>query len=226
MPAQAADAARGADVAVVFVYQPSGEGDDVPNMSLPFGQDAMIEAVAAANPNTIVVLQTGNAVAMPWAGKVKGIVQAWYSGGKGGEAIARVLFGEVNPSGRLPLTWPVDESQLPRPAIPGWTEPANAMVKVDYNIEGSDVGYRWFARQRLRPQYWFGHGLSYTSFGYQGLAVAGGKNVTATVTVTNTGAVAGKDVVQLYLTGTPGGSGTAAAAPSRRSTSRRARARR
>lgn len=205
-PAQAAETAANAELAIVFVYQPSGEGDDVPNMSLPFGQDALIEAVAAANPNTIVVLQTGNAVNMPWASKVKGIVQAWYSGSKGGEAIARVLFGEVNPSGRLPLTWPLDESQLPRPEIPGWTEPANSVVKVDYDIEGSDVGYRWFARQRLRPQYWFGHGLSYTSFSHQGLQVTGGKNISATVTVTNTGAVAGKDVVQLYLTGTPGGS--------------------
>ncbi|MHA6720432.1 glycoside hydrolase family 3 C-terminal domain-containing protein [Sphingomonas sp. RS6] len=204
-PEAAAAAARDADVAVVFVYQPSGEGDDVPNMALPFGQDALIEAVAAANPNTIVVLQTGNAVRMPWADKVKGIVEAWYSGGMGGEAIARVLFGEVNPSGRLPLTWPVDESQLPRPTIPGWGEAPDAKVKVNYDIEGSDVGYRWFARENKTPRYWFGHGLSYTSFSHSGLAVKGGDTVTASVDVENTGKVPGSDVVQLYLVGKPDG---------------------
>ena len=204
-PAAAAAAARNADVAVVFVYQPSGEGEDAPDTSLPFGQDALIEAVAAANPNTVVVLETGNPVDMPWASKVGAIVQAWYGGQKGGEAIARVLTGEVNPSGRLPLTWARDVSQLPRPVVPGTGAAPDARVKVDYSIEGADVGYRWFARQRLSPLYWFGHGLSYTSFGYQGLSVTGGKNVTASVTVTNTGARAGKDVVQLYLTATPNG---------------------
>lgn len=201
----AAADARDADVAVVFVYQPSGEGDDVPNMALPFGQDALIEAVAAANPNTIVVLQTGNAVRMPWAGKVKGIVQAWYSGSMGGEAIARVLFGEVNPSGRLPLTWPTDESQLPRPSIPGVDAPANSRVEVNYDIEGSDVGYRWFAREGKTPRYWFGHGLSYTTFAHSGLQVTGGQSMTATVRVTNSGKVAGSDVVQLYLVEKPDG---------------------
>ncbi|MBO9498107.1 MAG: glycoside hydrolase family 3 C-terminal domain-containing protein [Novosphingobium sp.] len=203
-PEAAAAAARDADVAVVFVYQPSGEGEDAPSTSLPFGQDALIDAVAAANPNTVVVLETGNAVDMPWAGKVGAIVQAWYGGQKGGEAIARVLTGEVNPSGRLPITWQRDVSQLPRPVVPGTGAAPDARVKVDYTIEGPDVGYRWFARQRMSPQYWFGHGLSYTSFGYQGLSVTGRKTVTASVTVTNTGAKAGKDVVQLYLTGKPG----------------------
>jgi beta-glucosidase len=204
-PRAAARAARGADVAIVFAYQPSGEGYDVPDMSLPFGQDALIEAVAAANPNTVVVLQTGNPVLVPWAGEVGAIVQAWYSGQRGGEAIARVLTGEVNPSGRSPVTWPRDESQLPRPVIPGTGAGPNDPVKVDYTIEGSDVGYRWFARQRLSPQYWFGHGLSYTAFDYSRLEVTGGESVTATVTVTNTGKKTGKDVIQLYLTGTPGG---------------------
>jgi beta-glucosidase len=169
-------------------------------MALPFGQDALIEAVAAANPSTIVVLETGNPVRMPWAGKVAGVLQAWYAGAKGGEAIARVLFGEVNPSGRLPISWPVDESQLPRPAIPGWGGPAGAAVKVDYTIEGSDVGYRWFARQNIKPLYPFGYGLGYTSFRYANLAVQGGKTVVASFDVTNTGAVAGKDVPQVYLT--------------------------
>jgi beta-glucosidase len=140
---------------------------------------------------------------VPWADSVGAIVEAWYGGQRGGEAIARVLTGEVNPSGRLPVTWPRAESQLPRPTIPGTGAAPDAPVTVDYRIEGSDVGYRWFARQRLSPQYWFGHGLSYTSFDYSRLQVDGGDNIVASVTVTNTGRTAGKDVVQLYLTGTP-----------------------
>ena len=204
-PEAAAAAAKGADVAIVFAYQPSGEGDDVPNMRLPFGQEALIEAVAAANPNTVVVLETGNPVAVPWADKVGAIVEAWYSGQRGGEAIARVLTGEVNPSGRLPITWVHDESQLPRPVITGTGAGPQDPVKVDYTIEGADVGYRWFARQGLKPKYWFGYGLSYTGFGYGNLEVSGGKTVTASVTVTNTGSKSGQDVVQLYLTGRPGG---------------------
>ncbi len=203
-PEQAAARAKQADVAIVFVYQPSGEGDDVPSMALPFGQDALIEAVAAANPNTIVVLETGNPVAMPWANKVAGVLEAWYGGSRGGEAIARVLFGEVNPSGRLPVTWPVSVDQLPRPAIPGWRNPPNTPVQVDYNIEGSDVGYRWFARRNLKPLYPFGYGLSFTRFRYANLSLAGGRAVQASFDVTNTGQVAGKDAPQVYLTGLPG----------------------
>ncbi len=201
----AATAARNADVAIVFVYQPSGEGEDVPNMDLPMGQNALVEAVAAANPNTIVVVESGNPVALPWADKVGGIVEAWYGGSRGGEAIARVLTGEINPSGRLPITWPMNESQLPRPAIPGWTAGPTDRVPVDYNIEGSNVGYRWYAQKGEKPLYWFGHGLSYTSFAYDKLVVRGGKSLEAEVTVTNKGDRAGKDVVQLYLTGRPGG---------------------
>jgi len=204
-PEAAAAAARDADVAIVFAYQPSGEGEDVPDMALPIGQDALIEAVAAANPNTIVVLETGNPVRMPWADKVGAVVQAWYGGAKGGEAIARVLTGELNPSGRLPITWPVDESQLPRPAIPGWTAGPKDPVKVDYTIEGADIGYRWFARRGAVPRYWFGHGLSYTSFDYANLAVLGGKALSASVDVTNTGSTAGEEVAQLYLSERPTG---------------------
>jgi len=203
-PVAAAAAAKAADLAIVFAYQPSGEGDDVPSMALPFGQDALIEAVAAANPNTIVVLETGNPVHMPWADKVGAVVEAWYSGGRGGEAIARVLFGEVNPSGRLPISWPVDESQLPRPIIPGTGAKADAPVTVDYNIEGSDVGYRWYARQGTKPRYPFGYGLSYTTFRYANLKLTGGRTITASFDVTNTGAKAGKDVPQVYLTSAAG----------------------
>lgn len=204
-PSAAAAAAKAADVAIVFAYQPSTEGFDVADMSLPFGQEALIDAVTAANPNTIVVLQTGNAVHMPWAAKAGAVLQAWYSGAKGGEAIAGVIAGDVNPSGRLPVTWPVDESQLPRPVIPGLAAGPGEIFPVDYNIEGSDVGYRWFAREGKQPRYWFGHGLSYSQFGYSALALSGGKTLSAQVTVTNSGKLAGKEVVQLYLTGTPAG---------------------
>lgn len=204
-PARAARIAKQADVAIVFVYQPSSEGEDVPDMSLPFGQDALIEAVAAANPNTIVVLETGNPVLMPWADKVGAVLEGWYGGARGGAAIARVLTGEVNPSGRLPISWPVDAAQLPRPVIPGAGTPLTAPVNVDYNIEGADVGYRWYAHKGETPRYWFGHGLSYTHFGYADLAVTGGKALSARVTVTNSGKRPGKDVVQLYLTGLPSG---------------------
>ena len=205
-PEAAATAARGADVAIVFAYQPSGEGEDMSDMALPFGQDAVIEAVAAANPNTIVVLETGNPVRMPWAGKVGAVIEAWYGGAKGGDAIARVLTGDTNPSGRLPMSWPVDERQLPRPALPGWIAGPKDMVKVDYTIEGADVGYRWYTRKNMTPRYWFGHGLSYTTFGYGSLSVAPrGNTIAASVAVTNKGSVAGADVVQLYLTDRPGG---------------------
>lgn len=200
----AAESAKAADVAIVFAYQPTSEGGDVPNLALPLGQEALIEAVAAANPHTIVILETGNPVRMPWADKVGAVLSAWYSGARGGEAITHILFGDVNPSGRLPISWPVDESQLPRPKIPGWSEPETNSVKVDYDIEGSDIGYRWFAREKKAPRYWFGYGLSYASFGYSDFVVKGGNTVTATVNVTNSGKVAGKDVVQLYLIDKPG----------------------
>jgi len=206
-PSSAAAAAKAADVAIVFVYQPSTEAADAPDLSLPYGQEALIEAVTAANPRTIVVLQTGNPVNMNWADKAGAVLQAWYSGARGGEAIARVIAGDVNPSGRLPLSWPASEAQLPRPVIPGTGAGPNDPVAVDYRIEGADVGYRWFARQNAAPLYWFGHGLSYTSFSYSGLQVAGGKALSAQLTVTNSGARKGQDVVQLYLTDGPGGLG-------------------
>ena len=117
--AEAASAARHADVAIVFGISVESEGFDKPDLSLPWGQDAVMEAVAAANPNTIVVLETGNPVAMPWRGAVNAIVQAWYPGQAGGQAIADTLTGRVNPSGRLPITFPVDLDQTPRPELPG-----------------------------------------------------------------------------------------------------------
>ena len=147
--------AKTADVAIVFVTQWTAESVDAPDLSLPKNQDALIAAVAAANPHTIVVLQTGGPVLMPWRDQVAGIVEAWYSGSRGGEAMARVLFGEVDASGRLPATFPVSEAQLPRPVLPGY---ANMLAErtrtgnphappvpfaVNY-YEGANVGYRWF----------------------------------------------------------------------------------
>jgi len=191
--------ARGTDVAIVCATQWMTEGADAPDLSLPDGQDELISAVAAANPNTIVVLETGGPVAMPWLGQVKGVIEAWYPGARGGEAIADILFGVSNPSGRLPITFPRSVEQLPRPQIPGLGLPFGSKVDVNYNIEGADVGYRWFARQGLKPAFPFGFGLSYTSFALSDLTAQGGKTMTATFKVSNTGAREGAEVAQLYL---------------------------
>jgi beta-glucosidase len=198
-PAEAALAARQADLAIVFAVRVEGEGFDNPDLSLPWGQDAVIAAVAAANPNTVVVLETGNAVAMPWRDDVRAIVAAWYPGQAGGQAIAEVLTGAVNPSGRLPITFPADLAQTPRPDLPGLGTPWGTPVTIAYD-EGAEIGYRWFAQQQQTPLYAFGHGLSYTTFAYADLELAGGETVSAAFTVTNTGARAGADVPQLYLT--------------------------
>ncbi|MBD8880208.1 glycoside hydrolase family 3 C-terminal domain-containing protein [Rhodanobacter sp. 7MK24] len=206
--AAAAKLAAQAKVAVVFVEQWAAESVDTPHLTLPGNQDALVEAVAKANPHTIVVLENNGPVAMPWLAKVGAVLEAWYPGAAGGEAIARLLYGEVDPSGRLPLTWPRDESQLPRPKIPGAVltsmgQPPQGQPAqdVDYNVEGADVGYRWYQRKHLEPLFPFGYGLAYTHFDYSGFAprVANGK-VTASFTVTNRGTRAGVDVPQLYVT--------------------------
>jgi beta-glucosidase len=198
-PAESALLARRCDVAIVFAVRVEGEGYDLPDLSLPWGQDAVIDAVASANPNTIVVLETGNAVTMPWRDKVRAIVQAWYPGQAGGQAIAELLTGAVNPSGRLPVSFPADLAQTPRPEIPGLGTPWGTPTTIHYD-EGAEVGYRWFAQQRERPLHAFGHGRSYTTFAYGGLEVEGGDTITARFTVTNAGERAGADVPQLYLT--------------------------
>jgi beta-glucosidase len=203
-PAEAALLARRCDVAIVFAIRVEGEGFDLPDLSLPWGQDAVIEAVAAANPNTVVVLETGNPVAMPWRDDVRAIVQAWYPGQAGGQAIAEVLTGAVNPSGRLPISFPADLAQTPRPELPGLGEPWGTPTTIRYD-EGAEVGYRWFAQRGRRPLYAFGHGLSYTSFRYANLETGGDETVSATFTVTNAGERDGADVPQLYLTAGPDG---------------------
>ena len=202
-PAEAALMAKRSDVVIAFGIRVEGEGFDSADLSLPWGQDAVIDAVATANPNTIVVLETGNPVSMPWRDRVNGIVQAWYPGQAGGVAIAEVLTGKVNPSGHLPITFPADLAETPRPELPGLGTPWGTPTTIRYD-EGAEVGYRWYAQENHTPLYYFGHGLSYTDFEYGDLRVNGGDTITATFTVTNTGKVPGADVAQVYLTDAAG----------------------
>lgn len=198
--------AKDADIVIVFANKWSTEGLDQPDLSLPNGQDELISAVVAANPNTVVVLQTGNPVAMPWLDRVPAVLEAWYPGARGGEAIASILFGETNPSGHLPITFPRSLVDLPRPTLDGYDvfEPnftgraphADSKLHANYDIEGSDLGYRWNARKGLKALFPFGHGLSYTTFTAEGLKIDG---LAASFTVTNTGTRDGAVVAQLYL---------------------------
>jgi beta-glucosidase len=198
-PAAAANLARDSDVVIVFATQWTGEGMDMPNLSLPDKQDDLIAAVAAANPNTVVVLETGGPVSMPWLGRVPAVLEAWYPGSAGGEAIAGVLFGEVNPSGHLPVTFPASDAQLPRPVLDGYPYVPDRRFDVDYH-EGAAVGYKWFDLKGLKPLFPFGHGLSYTEFALSDLAAdARDGIVRASFVVRNTGKVSGKEVAQVYV---------------------------
>ncbi len=212
LPATIAAAAK-ADIAVVIGEKFSSEGVDVRDLSLGGGQDDLIAAVAGANPNTVVVLETGNPVVMPWRDKVAAILEAWYPGQSGGTAVAQVLSGAVNPSGHLPVTFPADFGQIPNPVLPGSTmgPPSkqdkalygSAVTSPTFDIgypEGSDVGYRWYDARHAVPLYPFGFGLSYTHFAYAGLQAHGGAAVRVTFRVTNTGTAAGADVPQVYVT--------------------------
>jgi beta-glucosidase len=222
----AARAARDADMAIVFATQWTTEAQDVPTLSLPDNQDALIAAVAKAQPRTVAVLETGGPVLMPWIDAVPAVLQAWYPGQRGGEAIANILTGRVSPSGRLPITFPAAATQAPRPAPVGLdrltsvdaqaaANPANAAAiqlesfPVDY-VEGADVGYRWYEKQRQRPLFAFGHGLSFTSFAYRNPVVTGGRRLSVTFDVVNTGRRAGADVPQIYVAqAAANGAGTA-----------------
>jgi beta-glucosidase len=198
-PAAAAKAAQSADIAIVFAEQWMHEGEDVPNLSLPGAQDALIAAVAAANPHTVVVLETGGPVLMPWLAQVPAVVEAWYAGNNGAAALARVLYGDVDASGRLPLTFPQSEQQLPRPAFIDF-DAARVPFDVTYN-EGADAGYRWFEKTNAAPLFPFGYGLSYTHFTLANFKTDG---ASASVDVTNEGAREGRETVELYAT-PPGG---------------------
>jgi len=199
----AAAAARSADVAVVFVSNFSSEGSDLQTLELPADQDKLIDTVARANPRTIVVLNTSGPVAMPWLSQVAGVFEAWYPGQQDGNAIAALLYGDVNPAGHLPETFPAGPAQGVAHGgtvlTPNLQFPGNGTT-VDYT-EGIDVGYRYYDTHGQVPLFPFGYGLSYTTFGYSGLQVRGGPGgATAEVTVTNTGSRAGATVAQLYLT--------------------------
>ena len=213
-PAAAANLARTSDVALVFVNQPTSEGRDVPSLSLPDHQDALVSAVAAANPHTIVVLETGGPVTMPWVASVSAVLEAWYPGIKGADAIAGLLFGDVNPSGKLPMTFPRSEADLPHPKLaqqppagpndlkpifPGAPFKINTrQFEIDYN-EGAKVGYKWYDAEGKEPLFPFGFGLSYTSYSYSDLSVTPGQSPEVTFTVKNTGARAGAEIAQVYV---------------------------
>lgn len=202
-PKAAADLARTADYAIVFATQWMSEEQDAPDLSLPSGQEQLIEAVSKANLRTIVVLETGGPVIMPWLDLVAAVLEAWYPGARGGEAIANVLFGDINPSGRLPISFPMSETQLPRPNIVGTDPSADTPIAVDYN-EGASVGYRGYASTPQEPLFPVGFGLSYTNFRYSRLEVTGGDTLTIRFDVENAGTLTGVDVPQVYLTNADG----------------------
>ncbi|WP_443751211.1 glycoside hydrolase family 3 C-terminal domain-containing protein [Asticcacaulis solisilvae] len=191
--------AKSSDVAVVFVTQWMGESFDGP-LELNGNQDALVSAVVAANPKTIVVVESGGAILMPWKDKVPAVLEAFYPGIRGGSAIARILTGKVNPSGHLPISFPASNAQLAHPDIPGFGKPENSMaVHITYD-EGAAIGYKWYDVKGFKPLFAFGHGLSYTTFAVSD-AKASVENgaVTVGAATKNTGKTAGKDLVQVYV---------------------------
>jgi beta-glucosidase len=209
----AAAFAKASEIAIAFVNEPTTEGRDLPSLNLSGAQNDLVSAVAAANPRTIVVLETGGPAAMPWTFSVGAAIEIWYPGLRGAEALANILFGDVNPQAKLPATFPRSDADLPHPAIfgsdqrptPHATPPPGGVTAppqrfqmkpfdIDYT-EGLKVGYKWFQAENKKPLFAFGHGLSYTSFAYS--------DVTATIdsvsfTVRNTGRRAGAEIAQVY----------------------------
>ena len=208
--AAAAALAKSADVAIIFAYQWESEGMDLENLSLPEHQDEIIASVAA-NPHTIVVLETGGPVTMPWADQVGVILEAWYGGSRGAEAVANILFGDANPSAKLPITFPKSEADLPHPTLikppkattdaasKGWRRAALGLpvFQVTYD-EGVKVGYKWYDAENKAVLFPFGYGLSYTTYSYSNLKVTLGKNPRVNFTVTNTGKRAGAEIAEVY----------------------------
>jgi beta-glucosidase len=208
---EAADLAKQSDVAIVFVQQWTSEGMDLPTLTLPDKQDELVEAIAKANPHTIVVLETGTVALMPWKDKVEGIVEAWYSGSRGATALANVLTGVVNPSGKTAETFPLADADLPHLTIPELPKRergqgsaavnAGADARSTYSVhydEGLKVGYKWYDAENKPVLYPFGFGLSYTTFSYSGLKVAEGESPVVTFTITNTGKRAGAEIAEVY----------------------------
>lgn len=210
LKAEAVKVASEADCVIFIGGLNKSDGQDCENtdrkdLSLPYGQDELIEALAGANANLIVVNISGNAVAMPWAGKVAAIVQGWYLGSEAGTSLAAVLMGDVNPSGKLPFTFPARLEDVPAHSLGQYSAARSKDVTtVQYN-EGIFVGYRWTDRQKkVQPLFSFGHGLSYTTFEYGKPVVdkremKADEQLTVTVPVKNTGSREGKEVVQLYI---------------------------
>ena len=211
-PAAAAALAKSSDVAIVFAYQWESEGTDLHSLSLAHNQNELIAKVAAANPHTIVVLETGSPVTMPWVDAPAAILEAWFAGSDGANAVGNVLFGSVNPSGKLPNTFPKSEADLPHPTItmpppasqrfdgaaaPGQWAKGLPPFQVAYD-EGIKVGYKWYDAEKKPVLFPFGYGLSYTSYNYSGLSVTSSNKVKVTFTVANTGARAGAEIAEVY----------------------------
>lgn len=207
----AAALAASSNVAIVFVSQWASEGMDIPSLNFTdvihspgTDQDTLVTAVAAANPRTIVVMENGGAQVMPWLNQVAAVLEAWFPGERGGPAIANILFGSVNPSGKLPITFPASANDLPRPVIDAPPD-STSIFDVDYRIDGLAVGYKWFDAMNIDPAFPFGFGLSYTTFSISNeqlinnLSSASNPNFQVTFTLTNTGSVAGAEVAQVYL---------------------------
>ncbi len=208
----AAALAKASDVAIVFATRHESEGSDVPTLALSSHQEDLIRAVAAANPHTVVVLESGGAVTMPWLGHVSAVLESWYPGIRGAQAIAAILFGKMNPSGKLPITFPKSEADMPHPVetkqpagpltpvpgIPGYK--INTKIFDVHYDEGLDVGYKWYDAKHIQPLFPFGFGLSYTTFAYSGLRVSRGSAVEVSFEVRNTGNREGQEIAEVYAT--------------------------
>jgi beta-glucosidase len=213
-PAKAAALAQQSDVAIVFAYCWESEGMDLESLTLPEHQDELIAKVAAANPHTVVVLETGGPATMPWAQQVSGILETWYAGSRGADAVANVLFGEVNPSAKLPVTFPLKDSDIPHPNLvkppaasttkdgdkDAWKTIAAGLpaFQLSYD-EGLKVGYKWYDAEKKPVLFPFGFGLSYTTYAYSDLKVETGQPARVTFTVKNTGGREGAEVAQVYV---------------------------
>ena len=197
--------AKASDTAIVFASYGESETQDLDTIDLQAQQNDLIDAIATANPRTIVVLNTGSAVTMPWLSKVNAVIEGWYPGQENGNAIASLLYGDVNPSGKLPVSFPKSLADVPAHSVQQFP---GANDRIEYS-EGMKVGYRWYDSQNIEPLFPFGFGLSYTTFGFSNLqvgAVAANGSATVSATVTNTGSRAGAEVAQLYV-GQPAANG-------------------
>ncbi len=217
---EAASAAKKADVALVFVYQWEAEDSDLKTLDLSEAQNKLVETVAAANPRTVVVVESGGPVTMPWVDKVAGVIEAWYPGSRGAEALAEIVTGKVNPSGKLAITFPKSDADLPHPKLvlpPPESQPNYAAMGGDISSwmstmakglppfqitydEKLKVGYKWYDAEKKTPLFPFGFGMSYTTFAYSGLKVSGSDEHSVTFTVKNTGTRAGTEIAQVYTT--------------------------